>query len=633
MATYTNQLLVLNGAKIQKISASDDLVIGGGFSAASFTGDGSALTSLNASNLSSGTVADARLSSNVALYDAAAPNFTNTVTAAGFSGDGSALTSLNASNVSSGTLADARLSSNVPLKDAVGNVFTGSITAASFSGSGVGLTNIPAEHVTGAGLLPDSVLSSNVALYNAAAPTFTNTVSAAGFSGDGSALTSLNASNLSSGTVADARLSSNVALKNAATQTFSGNLNVGGNLTVTGNIVSAGEVNLVVKDSFIDLDAGNTVFGVLKAGGLAVNIECQSATPFTATDFVAGSVGVVNPEVTVAEDASGLSTGDLIQISGTTDGTNDGQYVVLATSGTGPTTITVKGIGVVAVDAQTPFAHNQFTAATGETAALVKIRVSAFSASNDILADNTSTAIPVGTFCYASGSDESAFINNWTSIDPANATLQSAYDKGASIVMTNGRPFYVSYDSGAVAAIQMEASAASFIRAKEGASLELVADGGGPISVIGLNGGDANVSATGGGKVKLSSENVYVNGFMSNDGVNAGTLPQYTLVAYDSTGDLVAADADTSDVVPVGFVNDDNTIFSTMGMRSRCFGATGTSWLPGATLYLSNDAGKVTDVVPTSGRIYVVGVATDAFTEGVDTYAFVRFAPMYVADL
>jgi hypothetical protein len=42
--------------------------------------------------------------------------------------DGSALTALNASNISSGTLGDARLSSNVPLKDAASNAFTGNMT-------------------------------------------------------------------------------------------------------------------------------------------------------------------------------------------------------------------------------------------------------------------------------------------------------------------------------------------------------------------------------------------------------------------------------------------------------------------------------------------------------------------------
>lgn len=48
------------------------------------------------------------------------------VNGTGFSGDGSQLTALNASNVSSGTLADARLSSNVPLLNAA-NLFSNTI--------------------------------------------------------------------------------------------------------------------------------------------------------------------------------------------------------------------------------------------------------------------------------------------------------------------------------------------------------------------------------------------------------------------------------------------------------------------------------------------------------------------------
>ena len=50
------------------------------------------------------------------------------VISGGVGGDGSALTSLNASNLASGTVADARLSSNIPLKDAT-NTFAENLTA------------------------------------------------------------------------------------------------------------------------------------------------------------------------------------------------------------------------------------------------------------------------------------------------------------------------------------------------------------------------------------------------------------------------------------------------------------------------------------------------------------------------
>jgi uncharacterized protein YaiE (UPF0345 family) len=68
------------------------------------SGNGSSITSLNASNLSTGTVPDARISqSSVTQHQAAL--------------------AISASQITSGTLADARLSSNVPLKN-VSNTFT-----------------------------------------------------------------------------------------------------------------------------------------------------------------------------------------------------------------------------------------------------------------------------------------------------------------------------------------------------------------------------------------------------------------------------------------------------------------------------------------------------------------------------
>jgi formylglycine-generating enzyme required for sulfatase activity len=66
-------------------------------------------------------------------------------TSGSFFGDGSALTMLNANSLSSGTVADARLSSNVPLLSAPTNTFIGTVTASSFSGDGSGLTGVKAS--------------------------------------------------------------------------------------------------------------------------------------------------------------------------------------------------------------------------------------------------------------------------------------------------------------------------------------------------------------------------------------------------------------------------------------------------------------------------------------------------------
>lgn len=149
-----------------------DQQVAGAVSATSLSGDGSGLTTLNASSLGSGTVPDARLSANVATR-AGGNAFTGdqtvsgSVTATAFAGGGAALTGLNASSLGSGTVPDARLSANVPLltagklgdsvlgtdvaRRAGGNAFTGNqsvagtVTATAFIGDGSQLTGIGGE--------------------------------------------------------------------------------------------------------------------------------------------------------------------------------------------------------------------------------------------------------------------------------------------------------------------------------------------------------------------------------------------------------------------------------------------------------------------------------------------------------
>lgn len=92
--------------------------------------DGSGLTSLSASNIVSGTLADGLLSTNVVLKNAASTTFTGPITASAFTGSGAGLTGLSASNITSGTLATAQ----IPNLDA-SKITTGTLSDARVSGT------------------------------------------------------------------------------------------------------------------------------------------------------------------------------------------------------------------------------------------------------------------------------------------------------------------------------------------------------------------------------------------------------------------------------------------------------------------------------------------------------------------
>jgi filamentous hemagglutinin len=96
--------------------------------AGSFTGSGLGLTNLDASQVATGTLNDLRLNANVTTQGNTfngASQLVQTTSLSYLPGlNGSLVTNLNASNLTSGTVSDTRLSTNVPLLNAT-NSFTG----------------------------------------------------------------------------------------------------------------------------------------------------------------------------------------------------------------------------------------------------------------------------------------------------------------------------------------------------------------------------------------------------------------------------------------------------------------------------------------------------------------------------
>jgi hypothetical protein len=107
-----------------------DISGSGNISGSSFYGGGSNLTALNATNVSAGTLNNARLPAAISVTS--------------FAGDGSSLTALNASNVSAGTLNNARLPGTISVTTI--SASTG-VSSSFYYGDGSNLTNVGSELV------------------------------------------------------------------------------------------------------------------------------------------------------------------------------------------------------------------------------------------------------------------------------------------------------------------------------------------------------------------------------------------------------------------------------------------------------------------------------------------------------
>jgi hypothetical protein len=196
-----------------------------------FSGDGSAINAINASNISSGTIANARTTasasngaSTIVLRDSNGDFAADAITANFFIGDGSNVSAINGSNVTTGTIANARTTasssngaSTIVLRDAGGAFTAGAITADSLSGNGSAITAINASAIT-TGTLDNArttASSSNgantIVLRDASGDFSTDGVTANWFTGNGANISAINASNIASGTVATARLATGTA--------------------------------------------------------------------------------------------------------------------------------------------------------------------------------------------------------------------------------------------------------------------------------------------------------------------------------------------------------------------------------------------------------------------------------------
>ena len=220
------------------------------------------------------------------------------------------------------------------------------------------------------------------------------------------------------------------------TVTTTGDASVGGDLTVTGDSIARDEVQLVVQDPMIDLGIGNTTTSA-KAGGYSLTMNRNSGfTAETITAFTAGVVATSAPTLT-SSSASNFSAGDILCVTGSTEGSNDGLYVVASVA---TNTITLEGVGGTSLSGNTPFAQNQVTTTTGDSATAFKIDLYVQVVADGVnFPDGAGSAYSKGVLLekYQANATKANFVSNGAyqavGTSASGLSMQDVYDNGGSI--------------------------------------------------------------------------------------------------------------------------------------------------------------------------------------------------------
>ena len=169
------------------------------------------------------------------------------------------------------------------------------------------------------------------------------------------------------------------------------NVVIDGNLTVNGTTTTINTEQVNVKDNYMYLNDGYTATSAI-TGGFVVNVLATATVDtVAATGFVAGVAAVSNPTVITTGSAT-FGVGDIVQISGAANQSNDGIFEVLSHVGT---LLTIRGIGTIATTQDWP--QNQFTTDTTVAGTITVVNVSVFCATSTgdwlVTTTNTTTGI------------------------------------------------------------------------------------------------------------------------------------------------------------------------------------------------------------------------------------------------
>jgi hypothetical protein len=395
---------------------------------ASFNGDGSAITGINASNISSGTIANARTTadsangaSTIVSRDSGGNFSANTITA-NVAGSGAGLTNINASNITSGTIGNVYTTANssngastIVLRDAGGAFAAGSITGTLFTGNGSAITNINASAITtgtldnartnatsanGASTLvvrdADGSFAGNV--ITGTTGTFTSV------SGNGVALTGINASNIASGTIANARTTGTAAatadtlVLRDGNGSFSANVitanSISGNASLATNINASNITSGTINNAFTTGNSANGAStlvlrgtsGEFAAGAITGSFFIGDGSNLSAINGSNVTTGTVANDRTTANSANGAST----IVARDSNGSFAGN-VITGTTGTF-TSISGNGVALTDINASNissgTIANARTTANSSNSASTIVLRDSNGSFAGNVMSAN-----------------------------------------------------------------------------------------------------------------------------------------------------------------------------------------------------------------------------------------------------
>ena len=323
------------------------------------SGNGVALTAINASNITSGTIANARTTGNTAnsastivARDANGSFGANIVTAT-FSGNGATLSAINASNISSGTIDNARTTaasangaSTIVARDSSGS-FTANVgTFTSVSGDGVALSAINASNIASGTIANARTTAatangaSTIVLRGASGEFAAGAITGSSLSGDGSAITAINASAITTGTIANARTTAASAngASTIVTRGSSGEFSAG---AITATSFSGSGASLTSIPNGALVNSSTTINGTAIALGSSGTITAANPNALTIGTGLSGTSYNGSSAVTVALTNTGVGAASYSLTSLTVDAqgritaASNGSAVTSATASTG----------------------------------------------------------------------------------------------------------------------------------------------------------------------------------------------------------------------------------------------------------------------------------------------------------